>query len=97
VGAGAAPTASKAVAAVAAAEAEAAAEAAAEAPPLPARSTDIGTSAAAEVTRESLEAMVVPELKAILKSQGSKVSGRKTELVDRILEGASGDLGGVLK
>ena len=36
-------------------------------------------------TREGLQALTVPQLKAILKSRGLKVGGKKAELVDRIL------------
>ena len=38
------------------------------------------------LSRESLEAMVVPELKVLLRERGLKVSGRKAELIERMLE-----------
>ncbi len=43
-----------------------------------------------EVLRDSLDLKRVPELKEILKSRGLRVSGRKRELVDRLVEDMAG-------
>jgi len=45
----------------------------------------VAMSAGASMTRESLNALKIPDLKNILKSKGLKVGGNKQDLIDRIL------------